>query len=298
MTTVAIIGATGNVGRPLTHFLLERGVRVRALGRSPERLADLVARGAEARVGTVTDARFVAEAFRGVDAVWAMIPPNYGDPDPRAHQTRVVDALGAGIQVARVRHIATLSSIGADQPAGNGPIAGLHDLEQRLNQVPGLHLLHARAGYFFENFLRSIGLIRQAGITGGLFRGDLPISMVATVDIARRAAEALAGPSFTGQSVLELRGPRDYTMREAAALLGAAIGRPDLAYVEFAAPDVRSALVAGGFSETMADLFVEMAQGFNTGHCRPLAPRSPASTTPTSLEHWAGGVFAPAFAGA
>ncbi len=122
--------------------------------------------------------------------------------------------------------------------------------------------------------------------------------MVATVDIARRAAEALAGPTFTGQTVLELRGPRDYTMREAAALLGAAIGRPDLAYVEFAAPDVRSALVAGGFSETMADLFVEMAQGFNTGHCRPLAPRSPASTTPTSLEHWAGGVFAPAFAGA
>ncbi|MGH8592768.1 MAG: hypothetical protein ACREX9_20820 [Gammaproteobacteria bacterium] len=37
----------------------------------------------------------------------------------------------------------------------------------------------------------------------------------------------------------ELYGPRDYTHREATSILGAAIGKPDLVYVEFSYEDFR-----------------------------------------------------------
>lgn len=297
MTTVAITGATGNVGRQLVLALLEQGLQVRAIGRSTDRLAGLVQRGAEGRAGSLDDARFLSEAFRGADAAWVMIPPAHGDSDPRGHQARVTEALAVGLQVARVRHAASLSSIGADQPAGNGPIAGLHALEQRLNAVPGLNLVHLRPGYFFENHLGAIGLIKGAGVNGGHFHSDLPIPMIATRDVARAAALLLSRPAFAGHRVQELQGPRDYTMREVTTILGTAIGRPELPYVEFSAADFHAGLLAAGIASPMADLFVEMIHGFNTGHCHALTTRSAETTTPTTLEQWAREVFAPAFGG-
>jgi hypothetical protein len=45
----------------------------------------------------------------------------------------------------------------------------------------------------------------------------------------------------------------------------------------------------------MADLYLEMIRGFNNGSIKALEPRSLANTTPTTLEEFAQGVFAPAF---
>ncbi|MET0418597.1 MAG: NAD(P)H-binding protein, partial [Actinoplanes sp.] len=50
------MGATGNTGRKITELLLEDGQEVRALGRSPEKLAKLDALGAETVAGDVRDA--------------------------------------------------------------------------------------------------------------------------------------------------------------------------------------------------------------------------------------------------
>ncbi len=49
----AVIGATGNTGRVVAEDLLAAGLPVRAIGRTEERLASLVERGAEAAVGDV-----------------------------------------------------------------------------------------------------------------------------------------------------------------------------------------------------------------------------------------------------
>jgi len=42
---------------------------------------------------------------------------------------------------------------------------------------------------------------------------------------------------------------------------------------------------------------MDMARGFNDGRVKATQPRTPASTTPTSIERWAADVFAPAFRG-
>ena len=293
--TIAVLGATGRVGHVLVEQLLVAGVTVRAIGRSTDKLAVLASRGADPRVGQATEPRFLAESFRRVDGVFVMLPTDVRHPEPAAEARALTDAAVAALQVGRVPRVVTLSSIGADRGERNGPIADLHNLERRVNAIPGIHAVHLRAGYFFENWMASIGLIRSTGVNGGGLAPDLSVAMIASRDIGVVAASLLGNPTFTGQRTRELQGPRHYTSREVSAILGAAIQRPDLSYVQFPEPDVRQAFLSAGFSEAMADRYLEMIRGLNDGSIKPLEARSPATTTPTSLEEFARSVFAPAF---
>ena len=72
-----ITGATGHTGSIAARTLLSRGKKVRVIGRSAERLQSLASAGAEPFVADVTDAKRLSEAFRGAQAVYAMIPPNH-----------------------------------------------------------------------------------------------------------------------------------------------------------------------------------------------------------------------------
>lgn len=292
--TVTVTGATGHVGAELVKQLRDSGVRVRAVARSGERLKAL-GDGVETFAGSLDDGALLRRAFAGADVVFAMVPPSYGEKDFRAYQRRIGDSIAAAVADARVTRVVALSSLGAESDRGNGPIAGVHDLEKRLEAVPGLHVVHLRPAYFMENELNSIGLIKSAGITGSPLKANQPMPLVATRDIAAVAAGLLASPTFTGRSVREILGPRDYTPREAARILGGAIGKPDLPYVEFSYEDTKKALLGFGFSEDVAQKFVEMYEGSNEGRIRPIEGRTPANTTATTLETFAREVFAPAF---
>jgi len=294
---IAVVGGSGNVGAPLARTLLARGVRVRVIGRSRERMEPLVARGAEPFAGSVDDVKFLAAAFRGADAVLAMIPPDPRSEEPVERGRRLAEAMAAAVQVARVQRVVTLSSVGAELPEGTGPIRTLHGLEQRFDQTPAIHLVHLRPSFFFENFLAAIPLIRHSGLNGSAFGPDVSLDMNAARDVADAAAAHLAAPDFTGRTVHELHGPRSYTHREATAILGAAIGRPELPYQQFSYEDFIRAMVSAGLALATATLYAEMCRGFNEGRIHPRAPRSTATTTPTSLEEFARSVFAPAFAG-
>lgn len=291
---VVVTGATGNVGKELAEGLLARGVRVRAVGRSADRLASLVSKGAEAAVGSVEDSAFLGQAFQGADAVFAMIPPNYAAPDFRAYQRSVVAAFASALRATKVPRVVTLSSVGADQPSGNGPVAGLHDLEQAIAGITALHAVHVRAGFFMENHLQNLGLIRSAGINGSPLKADLPVAMIATRDIAAVALGLLADPAFTGQTAREAYAARPYTMAEATTILGTAIGKPELPYVEFSYEDARKAMVHAGLTADMAGLYVEMYQALNDGRMKTLERLSAAYSTPTTLEEFAK-VFAAAY---
>jgi saccharopine dehydrogenase-like NADP-dependent oxidoreductase len=99
-----VIGATGNTGRVVAEDLLSAGLPVRVIGRSEEGLAPFVKQGAEAAVGDVSDAEFVARACDGVGGVYHLIPPRY-DIDLRAWQTEVGKALLAGIRDSGVPYV-------------------------------------------------------------------------------------------------------------------------------------------------------------------------------------------------
>lgn len=292
---VTVMGATGNVGRVLVDRLLKNGGKVRAIGRSQDKLTLLMRSGAEIRAGSLEDRAFTTDALRGADAAFLMIPPHYNAPDMRADQRRIGASLMEAVKKSGIRRVVVLSSVGGDLPSGTGPILGLHEFENAVRDVAGLSAVILRPTYFMENHLGSIGLIKHAGINGSALRPDTRLPMVATRDISAVAAEILNAPNFTGIGVREILGPRDYSMQEVTAILGAAIGKPDLAYVRFSDSDFKKGLEGAGFSANAADLFVEMYAAFNAGTIQTTARRNPANTTATTLEQFAREVFAPAF---
>jgi uncharacterized protein YbjT (DUF2867 family) len=149
-------------------------------------------------------------------------------------------------------------------------------------------------GYFYSNFLYNVGLIRAAGINGGLLDPDVQVAMADPGDIASVAATLLARPAFTGQTIRELRAARAYSLREATGILSRAIGRPDLPCVPFSEADTRQALHGMGSSPAMASLYVEMVHALNL--VQPRQPLSAETTAPTALEKFARTTFAPTFA--
>lgn len=292
-----VTGATGNTGNVVAKALLSRGEKVRVIGRTPERLKALAGEGAEPFAADLTDAAGVTKAFADAKAVYVMLPPNLASSDYRSFQNRVTDAIVAALRSTGVTHAVTLSSIGADKPDKTGPVAGLHYLEQQLNRIDALNVLHLRAGSFMENTLAQIGIIQKMGMAVGSFRPDLKLPMIAARDVGEAAADALLSLDFRQKQTRELLGQRDISMSEVAQSIGSAIGKPGLRYIQAPDEQVRPALVQLGMSSNLADLILEMSAALNSGHMRALEPRSAKNTTPTSYETFVKEEFLPLYGG-
>jgi len=121
--------------------------------------------------------------------------------------------------------------------------------------------------------------------------------MIATRDIGAVAGDTLLKLDFTGKQSRELQGARNVTYLEVAKVIGAAIGKPDLAYEQLPASQLKPALTQMGMSSSMADLLLEMSDSMNSGYMKPQEPRSPKNTTPTTIETFVADTFVPAYRG-
>jgi uncharacterized protein YbjT (DUF2867 family) len=290
-----VLGASGHTGHVVANNLLARGQKVRVVGRSADRLQSLAAKGAEVSVADATDAPALTKALRGADAAYVLVPPELSGSNYRAFQDRVSDAIAASVENAGVKNVVSLSSIGADKSSGTGPVVGLYNLEQKLNQIDGANVLHLRAGYFMENTLPQVAVIRMMGSMAGPIRPDLRLPMIATRDIGDAAADALVRQEFRGKQTRELLGQRDINYVEVASIIGKAIGKPSLGYVLAPDDQLRAAMVQMGMSANFVGLILEMAGALNSGYMKALEPRTSANTTPTSFETFVEEEFAPAY---
>ena len=282
-----VTGATGNTGKIIAETLLAKEKKVRGIGRNAEHLQSLVKKGADTLVGSVTDGAAMLRAFQGAQAVYLLIPPNNAVENFRAYQNEVGKAYSSAIRQAGVPYIINLSSVGAHLSQGAGPISGLYDVEQQLKRIEGLNIVHLRAGFFMENLFFNLDLIRTQNIIGTPLRGDLLIPMIATRDIAQVAGQLLLSLGFSGQSTRELLGQRDISMQEATRIIGKAIGKEGLTYVQFPYEQAEQAMVGMGLSKDVAHSLIEMDRALNEECVRPLENRSPVNTTPTSFEQFA-----------
>ena len=290
-----VLGASGNTGHIVANNLLARQQKVRVVGRNAAHLQPHAAQGAEIFIGDVTDASALTKAFHQADSAYVMIPPNVTSDDPLAYEERVSDAIVAAVKNAGVKNVVALSSIGADKPKGTGPVIGLHNLEQKLNQIDSANVLHLRAGYFMENTLPQASVIRMAGSMVGPIRPDLKLPMIASRDIGAAAADALLRLALRGKQTQELHGQRDLDYTEIATIIGKAIGKPDLKYAHPPADQIRAAMVQMGMSEKFVDLLLEMAASLNSGYMKALEPRTARNTTPTPYETFVAESFVPAY---
>jgi uncharacterized protein YbjT (DUF2867 family) len=284
---IAVMGATGNTGRKVAEALLQAGQQVRALGRSPSKLAELERAGAEVRTGDAADAAFLARAFSGTAAAYTLLPTDTTSPDYAARQRQEGEAIVTAIRESGVRHVVALSSLGADLATGTGIIVGLHDQEERLKRLAGTNVLLLRPVSFFENVYGQLGLIKQQGIMADAVTPDLASPMIAARDVADVATRALIARDWQGVAVRELLGQRDLSHREIARILGERIGKPDLQYVQISYAEMAESLVQAGMSASFADLYAEMTRAFNEGIVGSGVTRTAENTTPTRFEEFA-----------
>jgi uncharacterized protein YbjT (DUF2867 family) len=248
-------------------------------------------------VGNVEDAASMTSAFEGATAAYVLVPQALHLEDFRGYQERVSDAYAAAIANTRVPFVVSLSSLGAQHAEGTGPIVGLHNMEQKLNRIPGLNVLHLRPAHFMENLLMSIAPLRTMSLLPGPAPADMAFPWIATKDIGSYAAERLRARDFTGSSTQELLGPHNMSMKEVTAIVGGRIGKPHLSYMQVPFTMLEMALVQMGWPPTSAALFIEMGKAANAGLLAPQEQRSAKNTTPSTLEWFVTEVIAPAYLG-
>ncbi|HEY2545876.1 MAG TPA: NmrA family NAD(P)-binding protein, partial [Candidatus Acidoferrum sp.] len=227
-----VLGATGHTGKVVAETLLDSGQKVRVVGRSKQRLEGFTVLGGEIFEADIADSAALTKAFTGARAAYVLLPPDPTNEHYRAHQDEGSNSIATALEAAGVAYAVILSSFGADKADKTGPVVGLHIFEQRLAKISKLNSLSLRCGYFMENLLAQVGVIKSFGMMAGPVDPALLLPAIATHDIGAAAADALLKLDFTGHQTRELLGQRDLNYLQMAKIIGAAIGIPNLSYVE------------------------------------------------------------------
>ncbi len=257
-----ILGVTGQTGKVVAETLLARKQPVRVVVRSAEQGAVWRTKGAEVAAASLDDVPAMTRAVQGAAGLYLLVPPNYGASAWLEEQRRRVDQAAEALKAGGVAHVVFLSSVGAQIPEGTGPIRAVRYGEQQLRAV-ARHLTVLRPCYFMENWAAGLGMAREQGVLPTFIPPQAKIPMISTGDIGRVAAERLmAGGS--GQVIVELAGPEEYSPEQVAMEFGRILGRKVAAQ---AAPlsAVVPTMTSFGFSDEAAKRFEEMYASFSKG---------------------------------
>jgi uncharacterized protein YbjT (DUF2867 family) len=260
---IIVTGSSGNISRPLTQLLVQKGHTVTVVSSSPEKQQAIEALGAAAAIGAVEDTDFLTRTLQGADALYAMIPPNFTTADQRARYRQIGHSYARAIRATGVKRVVHLSSMGAHLDKGIGIILGSHDVEGILNELPGISLTHLRPGSFFYNLYGFIDSIKRRGYIRANYGGEDKTQLVAATDIAVAAAEEL-------DAILPARPVRyilsdECSCNNIAAVLGKAIGKPDLQWItcsrEEALADFKEKGIPDNTAAEIADIYDSIHNG-------------------------------------
>jgi uncharacterized protein YbjT (DUF2867 family) len=256
-----VFGANGHTGSIVAARLLDAGKQVRVVARDAAKVAALAKRGAEVVVGDVTDAGAVTKALAGAEGAYLLLPPDNASSDLLARARKIVANYVAGLRA--VPHAVLLSSVGAELASDTGPIVTVHHAETEL-PASGATFTFLRAAYFMENALANAMPMKQEGVLPVFGGGEsYPFPMVATRDIGETAAAALLSPP-AATHVLELAGPRDYSMNDVAETASKILARavkPLVLPIDQLVPT----FTKFGMSSHVAGLYREMIEAFGSG---------------------------------
>jgi uncharacterized protein YbjT (DUF2867 family) len=258
-----ITGSTGHISKPLSLQLIKAGHSVTIVTSNPDKVKEIEALGAKAEVGSIEDVTFLTKTFTGVDAVYTMVPPKWDAANWKEYIHSIGKNYAQALKAAGVKKVVNLSSIGAHMPTGCGPVSGIHFVEKELNAIEGIDIKHLRPAYFYYNLFANIGMIKHAGIIGGNF-GNTPLVMVHPTDIAAVAAEELLSLKFTGISNRYIAGDERPTA-EVAKVLGEAIGKPGLPWVNFKDEESLNGMLQAGLPKDIAENYTEMGTAVASG---------------------------------
>jgi len=259
-----LTGGAGNTARPIAERLAAAGHEVTVITRNPAHAKSFRADGIRTAAGSVEDLSFLTRTFAGADAVYTMIPPNFSASPWKQWIASIGRNYAAAVKEAGVKKVVNLSSIGAHLPEGCGPVSGLYFAEQALNELTGVDVMHLRPGFFYLNFLGNIELIKNNDIIGANYGTERKIFMSHTNDIAEAAGNFLLDLTFNGKNIQYVVSD-ERTPAEIATVLGSAIGKDQLPWVDFSDHQLLGGLVAAGLPEEVSKNYVEMGAAMRSG---------------------------------
>jgi uncharacterized protein YbjT (DUF2867 family) len=258
---IIITGSLGNISQPLAKELMAGGHLVTVISSDAAKKETIEKLGAIAAIGTLEDADFLSDTFAGADAVYTMVPPgNYFDPalDLLAYYHRLGNNYAQAIRQSGVKRVVNLSTIGAHLEKGSGILIGAHDVAEILNDLPqDVSITQMRPTSFYYNLLPYIGMIKHTESIAANYGGAGIIPWVSPKDIAIAIAEELQLAEPAARTVRYVAS-EELTGKETAAILGSAIGKPDLEWKLISSEETLEGLKAIGMNPKIAAGLVEM----------------------------------------
>ena len=253
-----VTGASGNLGRRTLEFLLATAAgRIIAGSRDTSKLADLVARGAEARTVDFDRPETLAKAFGKVDRLLLISTDSLAVPGQRIAQHKA--AIRAAV-TAGVKHI-IYTSVTNPKPDPAMAVMNDHYETEQAIIASGLGYTFLRNTLYLDNLL---GALPQILSSGQWFHaaGSGKIALVSREDCARIAAGALDS-DFAGNRILDVTGPELLTPDETASIISEVSGKP-VSAIAIDAPSLIAGLTGAGVPEPIAKLLA----AFDTAQAR------------------------------
>lgn len=257
--TIAVTGATGHLGRLVIDALLERGVpadRIVAAVRSPEKAADLAARGVRVRRADYTDPRSLTDAFAGVQRLLLISSSSEIGQRATQHGHAIDAAKAAGVE---------LIGYTSGPRAQTSPMQLLADHRdtELLVEASGLPYVVLRNNWYFENYTAQLATAFQYGAMFGS-AGDGRIAGAARADFAEAAAVVLTTPGHEN-TTYELGGDQPFTRAEFAAEVSRQSGR-EVVYTDLPADGYTKVLLGAGLPEPLAHVLADVDVAISQGH--------------------------------
>ncbi len=234
ITTVAVLGGSGFVGRHVCHALAAEGYRVRVATRDRERAKEqlILLPTAEVDVVDVHEPAELAAFVRGTDAVVNLVGVLHNGRGARSFRTAHVELARKAVAACRASGIGRLlhmSALGAERAAPSAYLRTKGEAEAIVRES-GLawtvfrpSVIFGRGDSFLNLFAR---LLRLAPILP-LACPNARFQPVFVEDVAAAFVKSLADLGSVGNST-DLCGPRVYTLRELVEYVGAVTGRKRL----------------------------------------------------------------------
>lgn len=221
---IAVVGATGRVGTRITQNLLSKGHSVRALSRGGPALDALVALGAEPFLGNFdTGEGELGQFFENADAAFLMVKTLWAGEDFRGHYPTVALRFFDALRDAPIQCAVSLSAMGSELSGNTGHFQGFHLLDQVLNRLRHIHLVHLQGGWFMEDLSRWADAIAQHDRLGWTLHPNVRAPWVSIQDIADLSTQEFETPPDQHRVVKQLG--IDHTMPEIAAMISRQLGR-------------------------------------------------------------------------
>ena len=253
-----VSGAGGHLGRRVVELLLARGAgRVIAGSRDPAKLADLVAKGAEARKVDFDDPDLAA-AFDGVERLMIISTDVLDRPGHRLAQHK---AAVAAASKAGVKHI-VYTSMPNPEPGSPIPFAPDHLGTEQALAASGLAWTVLRNSWYAENLHHSLPQVLASG-QWYTSAGEGRTSYVTREDCAQAAAAALVAAGDQSARY-DITGPEALSVSDIAGIAGEVFGKP-IHVVQLTDEQLAQGMAAAGVPAPFVPLFVSFDANARSG---------------------------------